>query len=54
MNTMRKEMDKAREENRTEQSEREEELSIYSISIWFSFFVSLCVASRISVLKFIS
>lgn len=35
MNTMRKEMDKAREENRTEQSEREEELSIYSISIWF-------------------
>lgn len=44
MNTMRKEMDKAREENRTEQSEREEELSIYSISIWFSFFV-FCVSS---------
>lgn len=42
MNTMRKEMDKAREENRTEQSEREEELSIYSISIWF-FFVSFLV-----------
>lgn len=44
MNTMRKEMDKAREENRTEQSEREKELSIYSISIWFSFFV-FCVSS---------